>query len=292
MSLSGRLPPVPADRPPEEETGGSDRRLDRLGNGDRAAASRLRPGLSRADLEERTGHGQEHFDRLGRARRRNRTRECLPGRRLTFSDDDASYAQERMGNFATVIGEIEKNRVPLVYGKTTVNGSVVGVEWALPRLAQSGPVTGERFLDATDERDRRRTIFFGDKVVKDVFGQGRPCRKDRARQQHAVSRGRGVEAPHSGRQLHETRRESDVHSAHDLRRDVRAPEPRQPRRRRDGSRTDEARGRPAPAHPGRQARVRPRRQPGPAGVGHRQRKQGDGRDPARHAGVPRNRRSA
>jgi putative ABC transport system permease protein len=100
-----------------------------------------------------------------------------PGRRLSFSDDDASYAQERMGNLATVIGEIEKGRVPLVYGKTTVNGSVVGVEWPYRDWRNQVPQSGGRFLDATDERERRRAIFFGDKVVKDVFGKDDPVGK-------------------------------------------------------------------------------------------------------------------
>ncbi len=100
-----------------------------------------------------------------------------PGRRMSFPDTDAAYAQDRMGNFATVIGEIEKNRVPLVYGKTTVNGSVVGVEWPYRDWRNQIPQTGGRFLDATDQKDRRRTIFFGDKVVKDVFGKEDPVGK-------------------------------------------------------------------------------------------------------------------
>jgi putative ABC transport system permease protein len=100
-----------------------------------------------------------------------------PGRRISFSDADAAYAQERIGNLATVIGEIQKGRVPLVYGKTTVNGSVVGVEWPYRDWRNQIPQTGGRFIDATDQRDRRRTIFFGDKVVKDVFGKEDPVGK-------------------------------------------------------------------------------------------------------------------
>ncbi len=100
-----------------------------------------------------------------------------PGRKLSFSDDDASYAQERMGSLATVIGEIEKNRVPLVYGKTTVNGSVVGVEWPYRNWRNQVPEPGGRFVDAIDQKDRRRAIFFGDKIVKDVFGKEDPVGK-------------------------------------------------------------------------------------------------------------------
>jgi len=97
-----------------------------------------------------------------------------PGKALSFSDDDPSYVQERMGELATVIGEIQKGRVPLVYGKTTVNGSVVGVEWPYRDWRNQVPAPGGRFLDATDERVRRRVIFFGDKVAKDVFAKDDP----------------------------------------------------------------------------------------------------------------------
>ena len=100
-----------------------------------------------------------------------------PGKKLAFPDDDSSYAQERMSGIATVIGEIEKNRVPLVFGKTTVNGSVVGVEWPYRTWRNQVPVSGGRFLDATDQAGRRRVIFFGDKIAKDVFGKDDPVGK-------------------------------------------------------------------------------------------------------------------
>ncbi|MGH9440752.1 MAG: ABC transporter permease [Thermoanaerobaculia bacterium] len=100
-----------------------------------------------------------------------------PGKKISFADDDAAYAQERMGKLATVIGEIEKNRVPLVYGKTTVNGSVVGVEWPYRTLRNQVPSPGGRFPDVNDQKDQRRVIFFGDKVVKDVFGKDDPVGK-------------------------------------------------------------------------------------------------------------------
>jgi putative ABC transport system permease protein len=100
-----------------------------------------------------------------------------PGRALSFSDDDAEYAQERMGKLATVIGEIQKSRVPLVYGKTTVNGHVVGVEWPYRQWRNEVPRMGGRFIDVADYREQRRVIFLGDKVAKDVFAREDPVGK-------------------------------------------------------------------------------------------------------------------
>lgn len=100
-----------------------------------------------------------------------------PGRRIIFTDDDAAYAQERMRDVATVIGEIERGRVPLTYGKKTVNGSVVGVEFPYRVWRNQVPMPGGRFLNVRDERTRRRVIFLGDKVARDIFGSEEPAGK-------------------------------------------------------------------------------------------------------------------
>jgi len=99
------------------------------------------------------------------------------GRTLAFADDDAAWVQERMGGFATVIGEIQKGRVPLAYGKKTVNGHVVGVEPPYRQWRNEVPVPGGRFIDALDFQRRRRVIFLGDKVAKDIFGAEDPVGK-------------------------------------------------------------------------------------------------------------------
>ena len=100
-----------------------------------------------------------------------------PGRRISFAETDARYARERMGDIATVIGEIEKGRVPLVYGRKTVNGGVVGVEPPYRVWRNQVPETEGRFIDAADERDGRRVIFLGDKVAAQVFGREAPLGK-------------------------------------------------------------------------------------------------------------------
>lgn len=100
-----------------------------------------------------------------------------PGRRLTFPEDESAYAQARMADVATVIGEIQKGRVPLAYGKKTVNGSVVGVEAPYRRWRNQVPVGGGRFIDGRDIRDSRRVIFLGDKEAKEIFGDENPVGK-------------------------------------------------------------------------------------------------------------------
>lgn len=100
-----------------------------------------------------------------------------PGRRLKFRLDDPEYLQARMGGMGTVIGEIENNRVPLAYGKKTVNGSVVGCESPYRTWRNQVPKMGGRFFDPTDERDKRRVIFLGDKVAKDIFDTEDPVGK-------------------------------------------------------------------------------------------------------------------
>jgi putative ABC transport system permease protein len=100
-----------------------------------------------------------------------------PGRALHFADDDASYVQARMEGLGTVIGEIEKNRVPLAYGAKTVNGHVVGIEWPYRTWRNQVPLPGGRFIDVADYDGRRRVIFLGDKVAREIFGTEDPVGK-------------------------------------------------------------------------------------------------------------------
>jgi len=100
-----------------------------------------------------------------------------PGRRLAFKENESEYAQARMADVATVIGEIQKGRVPLAYGRKTVNGSVVGVEAPYRDWRNQVAQPGGRFLDARDVRDSRRVIFLGDAVAKEVFGTEPPLGK-------------------------------------------------------------------------------------------------------------------
>jgi putative ABC transport system permease protein len=100
-----------------------------------------------------------------------------PGRRLAFPENESEYAQARMADVATVIGEIQKNRVPLAYGRKTVNGSVVGVEAPYRDWRNQVPQPGGRFIDARDMRDSRRVIFLGDTVAKEIFGGEPPLGK-------------------------------------------------------------------------------------------------------------------
>jgi putative ABC transport system permease protein len=100
-----------------------------------------------------------------------------PGRRLAFPENESEYAQARMADVATVIGEIQKGRVPLAYGRKTVNGSVVGVEAPYRDWRNQVPQPGGRFIDGRDMRDSRRVIFLGDTVAKEIFGSEPPLGK-------------------------------------------------------------------------------------------------------------------
>jgi len=100
-----------------------------------------------------------------------------PGRRLKFPENESAYAQARMADVGTVTGEIQKGRVPLAFGKKTVNGSVVGVEAAYRTWRNQVPRPGGRFIDGRDIRDSRRVIFLGDTVAKEIFGGDDPVGK-------------------------------------------------------------------------------------------------------------------
>lgn len=100
-----------------------------------------------------------------------------PGRALTLADDLPAYLRKRLAGAATVMGEIEKGRVPLTYGKTTINGEIIGEDWLYRTWRNQVPATGGRFFDVSDEKEERRVIFLGDSVAKDIFKQEAPVGK-------------------------------------------------------------------------------------------------------------------
>lgn len=100
-----------------------------------------------------------------------------PGRPIRLRIDDVDFIRSRMPELKSVIGEVVNGRTALVYGKKTVNTRVIGTNWAYGDARKHYPVAGGRWLNADDEINRRRVVFIGDKLAKDVFGDESPIGK-------------------------------------------------------------------------------------------------------------------
>jgi putative ABC transport system permease protein len=100
-----------------------------------------------------------------------------PGRPIRLTLDDVDYVKERMPELRSVFGEVASWRTSLAYGPKTVNGHVIGTQWAYGEARRQYPRAGGRFFNANDEAEKRRVIFLGDELAKDIFGKEDPVGK-------------------------------------------------------------------------------------------------------------------
>ncbi|HSY47759.1 MAG TPA: ABC transporter permease [Thermoanaerobaculia bacterium] len=100
-----------------------------------------------------------------------------PGRSIQLRIDDVDFLRERMPELKAVHGELNSGRNALVYGRKTVNGRVIGVNYVFGEDRKHYAQAGGRFFSVEDEVQRRRVIFLGNELAKDIFGDEQPVGK-------------------------------------------------------------------------------------------------------------------
>ncbi len=100
-----------------------------------------------------------------------------PGRSIRPRIEDVDLLRARMPELKAVLGEIVSWRTALTYGRKTVNGRVIGVNWEYGDARKHFPQPGGRFLSPEDQEQRRRVIFLGDEMAKNLFGDQKPVGK-------------------------------------------------------------------------------------------------------------------
>ncbi|HXG59436.1 MAG TPA: ABC transporter permease [Thermoanaerobaculia bacterium] len=100
-----------------------------------------------------------------------------PGRAVRPRIDDVDMIAARMPELKAVWGEVVSWRTALTYGRKTVNGRVLGANHVYGEARKHYPRPGGRFITPLDEQQRRRVIFLGDQLAKDIFGDENPVGK-------------------------------------------------------------------------------------------------------------------
>jgi putative ABC transport system permease protein len=100
-----------------------------------------------------------------------------PGRPIRLRADDVDFVRERMPELKAVHGEVVSWRTALTYGRKTVNGRVIGTNYVYGDDRKHYPIAGGRFFGPDDEINRRRVVFLGDEIAKDLFGDQNPVGK-------------------------------------------------------------------------------------------------------------------
>ncbi len=99
------------------------------------------------------------------------------GRAIRPRIDDIRTIKERVPGLIGVSGEIIRWGTNFTYGDNTVNAPVKGVGTIWGQLRNQIPATGGRFLNPLDDAQRRRVVFLGTDLAKDLFGEEDPIGK-------------------------------------------------------------------------------------------------------------------
>src|SRR5262252_2689329 len=100
-----------------------------------------------------------------------------PGRSVRARIEDVDFARERMPELDAIWAELTSWRTVLAYGRKTVNGRVIGTIADYGMARKHFPKPGGRFINPDDEREKRRVVFLGNELAKDIFGDEEPLGK-------------------------------------------------------------------------------------------------------------------
>jgi putative ABC transport system permease protein len=93
------------------------------------------------------------------------------GRNLRFVPEDINLLAASIPDITLYSAEMRKWGNTVTYGRKTLTKPVVGVEPAYGGLRNQNPQSGGRFINATDEELKRRVVFLGNELKKELFGE-------------------------------------------------------------------------------------------------------------------------
>jgi putative ABC transport system permease protein len=103
--------------------------------------------------------------------------EGLPkGRRIRFTEDDVDLLKESVPAIDLASAQYRKN-VTLKYEKKMMTTECEGVNPGFEEMRRMYPSAGGRFLDDADVVLRRRVVFLGAVITKEIFGDEDPIGK-------------------------------------------------------------------------------------------------------------------
>jgi putative ABC transport system permease protein len=92
------------------------------------------------------------------------------GRHVRFTEDDIVMIKSRAQKVERISPEYSKWNVPMKAGKNSTLRNIVGVWPEFGEMRNLIPEAGSRFLNESDQNDKRRVVFIGDKLKTDLFG--------------------------------------------------------------------------------------------------------------------------
>ena len=92
------------------------------------------------------------------------------GRPIQFTDEDVNLLRVRVPEIQALSSEYAR-RSGVTAGTKTVNARVRGVDPEFGELRNLIPQEGGRFLNELDVKEKRRVVFLGEELARDLFGR-------------------------------------------------------------------------------------------------------------------------
>lgn len=98
------------------------------------------------------------------------------GRRIRVREERIEAVRRETPGVVAISSEYS-DTLKLHYGLKTVAVDASGVDSSFGKMRNLIPQAGGRFLNALDVAERRRVLFLGDKIARDIFGKSSPVGK-------------------------------------------------------------------------------------------------------------------
>ncbi len=101
--------------------------------------------------------------------------EGLPrGRRIRLTDEDLDVVRREVPEIKAISSEYSNSQHALKVGRKVLVPQVVGTSPVFALMRNIIPSEGGRFINPLDMRDRKRVLFLGDQLARDLFGDSEP----------------------------------------------------------------------------------------------------------------------
>lgn len=96
-----------------------------------------------------------------------------PGRKIWFRPEDVNLIKERVPDINLISGEYLRWGVTVEWGRNQINKLVSGVYPEFEELRSHYAQRGGRFINKIDYDQKKRVVFLGTRVAKELFGEGK-----------------------------------------------------------------------------------------------------------------------
>lgn len=98
------------------------------------------------------------------------------GRRIRISEEDIDFVRQNAEGLKGISTEYSET-LRVDYGTRTLSVDISGVAPVFGQMRNLIPQSGGRFVNDLDMRDQRRSIFIGDEIAGELFGETSPIGK-------------------------------------------------------------------------------------------------------------------